>query len=412
MSHEPHQPTDEEIEGSRGFCATLGRRGTRSTLSPEIEDFGHLTKGATVAWVDYVIDDFEKDAVEAAGKAGFSEQLVKKLLLDVKGNYEDLDTELGILVPAVHVDGYEANVEPLLILLRNNLLLTIHTHRRTRFYQMRRYAEKYLRKLTKGNRTDMITLLLARIIEENNSWNFEQLLEIEERTEDLTMALKDDNEVQSGVGDQVYAMKHALMRYLSALWGTADTLSNLRYGDAELVSDKPEILERIVTLHNEVHQQLGLAENLSDVLATGLESLKSIYNNQLQDRNNQLQDLNNTLQSRNNLLQEKNNQLQDLNNALSERNNILSEHNNQLTAKNNRLTMLGAFLAILGAGFIVPNTIATVFSQTNIFVFSPSDAWWYLTLIVTSTAATLAIVYLWVKRIGLLPNISGDEAEE
>ncbi len=402
MSHEPHQPTDEAIEGSNGFCATLGRSGTQSTLSPEIEDFATRTRGATVAWVDYVIDDFGREAAGAAGKAGFSETLVQRLLTDIRGNYEDLDSELGVLVPAVHVDGYEANVEPLLIFLRDNILLTIHTHRRTRFYQMRRYAEKYLRKLPKGNRVDMLTLLLTRIIDENNSWNFEQLLEIEERTEDLTMALKDNNAVQPGVGDQVYAMKHALMRYLSALWGTADTLSNLRYGDADLISDNSVILDRIGTLQDQVHQQLSLAENLSDVLATGLESLKSIYNNQLQDRNNQLQDLNNGLQNRNNLLQERNNQLQDLNNTLSER-------NNQLTAKNNRLTMLGAFLAILGAGFIVPNTIATVFSQTNIFVFSPRDAWWYLTLIVTSTAITLALVYLWVKRIGLLPSISDDE---
>jgi Mg2+ and Co2+ transporter CorA len=147
---------------------------------------------------------------------------------------------------------------------------------------------------------------------------------------------------------------------------------------------------------------LGLAEHLSDALASGLESLKSIYNNQLQDRNNQLQDLNNGLQTRNNLLQEKNNQLQDLNNTLSEK-------NNRLTATNNRITLLGAFLAILGAEFVVPNTIATVFSQTNIFTFSPRDMPWYIALILTSTIITLGLVYWWVKRIGLLPNISDDE---
>jgi hypothetical protein len=73
--------------------------------------------------------------------------------------------------------------------------------------------------------------------------------------------------------------------------------------------------------------------------------------------------------------------------------------------------MLGAFLAILGAGFVVPNTIATVFSQTNIFLFSPKDMSWYVALIIASTAITLAVVYWWVKRIGLLPNISDDEKQ-
>lgn len=303
---------------------------------------------------------------------------------------------MGVLLPSIHVDGYDTNVEPLLILLRDNLILTIHTHQRSRFYQMRRYAEKYLKKLPPRAKTvDMLSLLMIRIIDENNSWNFRQLQEMDERTDDLTMDLKDSNVVQSHVGNQVYQMKHALLQYLSALWGTSDTLSSLRYGDADLFSDMPLMHERIVTLQNEVHQQISLAEHLSDTLASGLESLKSIYNNQLQDRNNQLQDMNNSLQTRNNLLQDFN--------------NTLSEKNNELTAKNNRLTMLGGFLAILGAGFIVPNTIATVFSQTNIFLFGPTDMPWYLGLIVSSTAVTLYLVYWWVKRIGLLPSISDDD---
>jgi magnesium transporter len=411
MNYETHLNSDQIFdENNRGFCAILNEKGAQSSFSPKIDDFTSLINHVSIAWIDYIIEDFEKEATESAAKVGFSDQLIERLLLDIRGNYEDFDTEMGLLLPAIHVEGLDINMEPLLILLRGNLLLTIHTQKRSRFYQMRRYAEAYLKKLPKKMKTtDLLTLLLIRIIDENNSWNFKQLQEMDERSDDLTMDLKDNNVVQPHVGDQVYQMKHALLKYLSALWGTADTLSSLRYGDADLISDTPQILDRIASLQNEVHQQLSLAEHLSDVLASGLESLKSIYNNQLQDRNNQLQDLNNNLQTRNNLLQEKNNQLQDLNNTLSEKNNTLSEKNNQLTATNNRITLLGAFLAILGAGFIVPNTIATVFSQTNIFLFSPRDMPWYIALILTSTVITLAIVYLWVKRIGLLPNISDDD---
>ena len=406
MNHETQLNSDPIFdENNRGFCAILNKKGVQSSFSLKIDDFASQIEHTSVAWIDYIIDDFEKDASESAAKIGFSEELVKRLLQDIRGNYEDLDTELGLVLPVVHVEGFDINIEPLLILIRDNLLVTIHTRKRSRFYLMRRYAENYLKKLPKKTKTiDLLTLLLVRIIDENNSWNFKQLQEMDERSDDLTMDLKDNNVVPPHVGDQVYQMKHALLKYLSALWGTGDILSSLRYGDADLISDTPLILDRIAQLQNEVHQQLGLAEHLSDVIASGLESLKSIYNNQLQDRNNQLQDVNNSLQTRNNLLQEKNNQLQDLNNTLSEK-------NNRLTATNNRITLLGAFLAILGAGFVVPNTIATVFSQTNIFTFSPRDMPWYIALILTSTIITLGLVYWWVKRIGLLPNISDDEKQ-
>lgn len=411
-------------ENTRGYCAILKPRGTASMFSSKIDDLLTQLDHAQIAWIDFIVDDFEKDVVEYTNKAGFSQQLVNKLLVNVNGSYEDHDAELGLLLPAIHVEGYDVNIEPLLILMRDNLIMTMHTHKRSRFFQMRRYGETYLRKLPKKIDTvDMVSLILVRIIDENNSWSFKQLQEMNERTEDLTMDLKDPNFVDAHVGDQVFELKKGLLRYLSALWGLSDTLSSLRYGDADLISDSPEIAQRIIFLQNEVHQQLTLSEHLSGVLASSLESLKSIYNNQLQDRNNALQDLNNKMQERNNLLQEKNNQLQDTNNALSVKNNQLSERNNelaeltiimtkrnnQLTSQNNRLTMLGAFLAILGAGFIVPNTIATVMSQTNIFTFGPGDMSWYLALIFGSTIATLYAVYWWVKKIGLLPSIEDAE---
>jgi magnesium transporter len=397
MNHETHIKFDPILnENNRGFCAVLTEKGTQSSYSTKIDGFTPLIDQATIAWIDYIIEDFEKEATEFAAKLSFSEPLIKRLLLDVRGSYEDLDTEMGLLLPAIHADGFDVNVEPLLILLRGNLLLTLHTRKRSRFYQMRRYAETYFKKLPKEMKTeDLLTLLLIRIIDENNSWNFKQLQEMDERSDDLTMDLKDDNIIHTHIGDQIYQQKHALLSYLSALWGTADTLSSLRYGDADLISDAPLVLDKIVLLQSEVHQQLSLAEHLSEVLASGLECLQSIYNNQLQDRNNQLQD--------------RNNQLQDLNNNLQSRNNILSERNNQLTATNNRITLLGAFLAILGAGFVVPNTIATVFSQTNIFLFSPKDMSWYVALILASTVVTTVLVYWWVRRIGLLPNIADDE---
>lgn len=115
------------------------------------------------------------------------------------------------------------------------------------------------------------------------------------------------------------------------------------------------MLTRITLLVEQVHSQISMAEHLSDVLASGLEVLQSIYNNQLQ---------------------------------------IL----------NNRLAMLVGYLTIIGTALLVPNTIATVMSQTNIFTFGPGDLWWYLTLLVVSTI--VATIFSWwaVKRMRLLPE--------
>jgi len=346
------------------------------------------------------------------------------------------------------VKGFDIVINPLLILLKKGLMLTIRDRETVRLLQIRRYAETYMRKLPKNlKQEDLLTLLLIRIIDESNSKNFEQLQELEEGSDDLTKDLRSDSVPRPHVSDQIYQMKHALLQYLSGLWATSDTLSSLRYGDADLISDKTQVLDKIGLLVGEVHTQLSLAEHLSEVLASGLECFQSIYNNELQDRNNQLQEKNNDLQDRNNQLQDVNNQLQNFNNKLQERNNDLAEYanklqernndlqdvnnklsdrnnqlsdfnnqltlrNNQLTALNNRLTFLGGVLAILAAGFVVPNTIATVLSQTNIFLFGPEATGWYITLIVTSTIFTSVLVWLLLRRKGLLPKIEEEQPIE
>ena len=432
----------------RGFCATLSKGGTQSIRSDHLEDFFPLTERASIAWVDYIVDDLEKEALETATKIGFSDLMVKQLLSNSRSGYEDFDTEMGLLLPVFNVKGFDITINRLLVLLKKGLILTIRNRETISFRNIRRYAETFLRKLPKNlKQEDWLTLLLIRIIDENNSKNFEQLQEIDEGSEDLTQDLKGDTVPQPHVFDQIYQMKHALLQYLSGLWATSDTLSSLRYGDADLLADESQVLDKIGSLINEVHSQLSLAEHLSEVLASGLECFQSIYNNQLQDKANKLQDVNNQLQEKNNdlqdkanklqninndlqvynnqlqeknndlqefnnKLQERNNDLQDVNNQLSDRNNQLSDfnnqltlRNNQLTALNNRLTFLGGVLAILAAGFIVPNTIATVLSQTNIFTFGPEATGWYITLILLSTIITSIIVWLLLKRKGLLPKI-------
>ena len=339
----------------RGFCAVLKGRKTNVAEAGQISSFYPTIKNSSVAWIDFVVDDLYRDAVEEATKLGFSKLLVKNLLKHPRSGYEDFNDELGLKVPAIRVQGFDVVLDPLIILLRKNMLVTLHSSDTKRFFRVRRYAETLLRKLPHSmEQVDKMTLLLIRIIGENNARNFDYLQVIEETGDSLSQKLSDKDTPRELLGKEIYKMKHALITYLSGLWATSDALGSLRHGDADLVTDDEKILDRISGLLNEVNAQIGLAEHLSDVLASGMEVLQSIYNNQLQ------------------LL-------------------------------NNRLAMLVAYLTIIGTALLVPNTIATVMSN-SMFQLQAGDVPWYLEIIVISTVVSTFAAWWVVKRLGLLPK--------
>ncbi|MCJ7608741.1 hypothetical protein MUP00_03610 [Candidatus Bathyarchaeota archaeon] len=414
-------------EKNLSYCISLSGSSTQSIRSSYHEDFLPLIEQSSIAWVDIKVEEIHKEAIDIATKFGFSKETVKQLLTRsadgrrFQGGYQDFDTEMGLLFPVIRIEGFNVTINPLIILLKESLILTIRDRETHIFHNLHRYAETFLGKLPQNLQpTDWLTLMLIRIIDENNDRNFEQLQEIDEGSEDLTRDFKSDNVLRTDFGEQIVQMKHALITYLSGLWKTSDTLNSLCDGDATLVSDEADVLNKMSILEREVRDQIGVAENLSDVLASGLEFLQSIYNNQLQDKNNLLQDKNNQLADLNNTLQEKNNLLSEKNNNLQEYNNRLTLHNNRLSLINNKITLLGGMLAIIGAGFVVPNTIATVLSQTAIFQFTPADMGWYIALILVSTIVTTMFVWSWVKSKNLLPrkqeenqeNLIADEKKE
>ncbi|MCX8175121.1 MAG: CorA family divalent cation transporter [Candidatus Micrarchaeota archaeon] len=340
----------------RGFCATLSKdRKTARLESRLLSDFLPAIRRSSIAWVDYVVDDFDRDAAKCASQLGFSELLVKNLLKNQRSGYEDLEKEMGILLPAIIVDGFEVKLHPLLILLNNKIIVTLHTSEAKRFFRVRRYAETLLHKLPKSApQKDKMTHLLIRLIDENNARNFDHLREIEEHGDSLSQHLSDPKTPREKLSPLIYQMKHALIVYLGGLWATVDALNSLRYGDAELLTDEPRLIGRIGALVNEVNIHIGLAEHLSEVLASGLEVLQSIYNNQLQ---------------------------------------IL----------NNRLALLVGWLTIIGTALLVPNTIATIASSAA-FDLGPEDRDWYLALLALSTVLAILLAWWTVKKMGLLPS--------
>ena len=154
------------------------------------------------------------------------------------------------------------------------------------------------------------------------------------------------------LGRSIYEMKHALITYLNTLWRTLDVLNNLRYGDADVISDNPKVLAKVNLLVVDVTQQISLSEHMSEVLASGLEVLQSIYNNQLQ-------------------------------------------------VLNNRMALAMTWLTILGTAVLVPNTLATI---GGLVTMEGPMLVWFLLMIAISTVAATALAWWWVSNKVYLPT--------
>jgi magnesium transporter len=212
-----------------------------------------------------------------------------------------------------------------------------------------------------ANTQDKLTILLTRIIDHNSDRNFEHLRQIEEREDELSETFMDYSVPGTELAPKIHQVKRALLIYLNALWDSLDVLHALRNGDAELITDDPILLSKLGILADDVRRQLDLAEHMSEVLASGLEALQSIYNNQLQNTNNQLQ------------------------------------------STNNRLSYIVTYLTIVGTAILVPNTIATILGDTTIFSnLSPKDHIWYWPLMIGATVVSTFLSYWWVKKKGLM----------
>jgi magnesium transporter len=116
----------------------------------------------------------------------------------------------------------------------------------------------------------------------------------------------------------------------------------------------------------QVKNQIGLSEHMSEVLASGIEATQSIYNNQLTIANNQL-----------------------------------TISNNRLTVLNNRFAKLVAYLTLIGTVLLIPNTIATMLGN-SVWVFGPEFMGVYITLFIGATVIGTIVMWFWMRKTGLL----------
>jgi magnesium transporter len=314
-----------------------------------VEDYFAAVRDASIAWIDYSTRDDDKEIEQLAQLAGFTKIPIPKLSHGFYSAYEDYDTELGIMLPCVTVKGEKMTVHPLFILIRDNLVLTVHSDEINRLLRFSRYAQPFFKRIAGENAPDKITLTLERIIDENNDRNFEYLREIEMHGDAISKSLIEENVAKKKIAHDIYRMKHVLIDYLNVLWATKDVVDSLRYGDADLITNDEKLLGRIGILSDNIDRHIELTEQMSNVLASGLEVMQSIYNNQLQ-------------------------------------------------SLNNRFALVTAYLTVLGTAFLVPNTIATI-AGSGVMGGTMAGQWWYVPLLVVSTLVATLVSFLWVVHV-------------
>ena len=367
----PGQNSPLEPLPKRWFCISLECSG--KTFKQEAESptaFLEKVNQSMVAWIDYTTDDPMKDLPAAAAQMGFSETFISNLSCCDQLNYQDFDNEMWMSFPSVQIRGTEVKAYPLLVLIRKNIVFSVHTRLiDKRFIRLRRYSEAILRKIPIDIKPeDKLTILLSRIIDANNDSNFRHLRVIEEFGDELNRDLMDQQTDKSQLGPKIYEMKHALIIYMNALWESVDVLQAIRYGDAELLTDEPKVVNLFSIMVDQVKSQIGLSEHMSEVLASGIEATQAIYNNQLTIANNRL-----------------------------------TISNNQLTVMNNRFAKLAAYLTIVGTALLIPNTIATILGNA-VWVYGPQHLPLYLLLMIGATVSGSVYMWFWISKKGLLPE--------
>ena len=362
-------PASLEVLPKRWFLTGLEPSG--KTIRQEAETpagFMDILNYSIITWVDYITDDPVKDLPLVAAQMGFSEALIANLAIRDQLNYSDFDNEMWLTFPAIQIRGNDVKTYPLVILIRKNLVFTFHVRLvDKRFLRLRRYSATIIRKIPIDiKQEDMLTILLSRILDANNDSNFRHLRMIEEFGDELNRDLMDRDVDKSILGPKIYEMKHALIIYLNGLWESVDVLQAIRYGDAELLTDDPKLVNLFAAMVDQVKNQIGLSEHMSEVLASGIEATQAIYNNQLTVANNQL-----------------------------------TISNNQLSVLNNRFAKLVAYLTLIGTVLLIPNTMATMLGN-SVWVVGPDFLPFYIALFIIATVVGTLIMWYWMKKTGLL----------
>jgi magnesium transporter len=295
---------------------------------------GHLT------WIECVVDNIVNDTPVVLQNLGITMD-PSVLLSGYVSSYEDKEDTLGVMLPFVVTSANKTQTSPLLIFIKKDFVLTIHDDYGGKITRLYNYSSTLLRKLSKDpdQWADRQTILLARIIDELSETNFSILRLIVERAEQFEIDLAGSRQVTRDIPLELSNMKTSLLTFLNAIWATYDTVHNLKYGDADMISDDESILAKFEVILGRLDRQIQMSENVMQMVATGVNVIQ--------------------------------------------------------TEVTNKVTILIIWWTVAGTAELVPNTIATVF---GLLPGHEQLFWWLLSTIIVSAGLATVVAYLYVRR--------------
>jgi Mg2+ and Co2+ transporter CorA len=319
-------------------------------FSHDPKKLANLADKADVAWVNCIVADVRSGAEAMASNFGFNYRLIRQVLEGRYSEFVDNETQAAMMLPSVQIKGGRVHMYPVLFLLREGLIVTIQDRHITRFAMFARYAESHLKKFPSDwARIDKMTSILFRLVDENNERNYNGIKELAGEIDRVSKLLVEHELGFVKLSRAVYELKHEVTVFQSSLWENYQTLRTIQHGDAELVSNRPEVLDLIDDLIQENSWYIQLGENLTLILGSGAEAMQDYY-------------------------------------AI------------HLLRFNNIISFTSLWLGVLGAMFLVPNTIATAMSN-GIFPLGPPDMWAYSIMLVTVTLLSCGAVYFGVSKL-------------
>ena len=312
--------------------------------SIQLEEAAQTLSIGNLTWIECVVDDIVTEAPKILEKLGI--QMDPKVLLSgYVSAYEDAGDTLGIMLPFIVTGDSRTQTSPVLIFMKKDLIVTIHDDYGGKITKLYNYSTSLMRKLPKDSEqwAARQTILLFRLIDEVSETNFSGLRIIVEQAEQIEVDLTGPRQVERDVGFEISNMKRSLLTFLNAVWATHDTVSSIKYGDPDMVTDDDDILEKFEVILGRLDRQIQMAENVMEVISTGVTIIQA--------------------------------------------------------ETSNKLTKLIVWLTVAATAVLVPNTVATIFGIPDLQL-----SWsWVAPILVISTIISAVVTYRWTKQFRVNP---------
>ena len=312
--------------------------------SVELEEAARIVSLGNLTWIEVVVDDIVEETPHILDRLGITMN-PSTLLSGYITEYEDAGDTLGIMVPFIFTGESRTQTSPCLIFMKKDLILTIHDDYGGKITKLYNYSTSLMRKLPQSPESwaERQTMLLFRLLDEVSETNFSVLRSIVERAEQVEIDLAGARQVSRDLSLELSNMKRAVLSFLNAVWATHDIVRNLKYGDPDMLSDDDDILEKFEVVLATLDRQIQMAENVLEVISTGITAIN--------------------------------------------------------TESSNQLTKLIVWLTVAATAVLVPNTLATIFGIPDLEI----SFTWVIPVLILATIISSVITYRWTKQYRVLP---------